>query len=288
VSDTWTVARVLTWAAADLRKRSSTSPRLDAELMLALVLGCDRVKLIIDADRPLDPIELSKFKQLHKRRRLGEPIAYIRGERDFYGRSFRVDQRVLVPRPETELLVEVGLKRTRRLSLCARVLDVCTGSGCVAITLKKERPTNTVLAADVSPDALDLARLNCWRLGARVGLVCSDLFSSEALASSRSGFDLITANPPYLGEADMAELAVDIRNFEPTIALAAGVDGLDVTRRLLADAPTMLAPGGVLAVEVVAGAADQVRGLFAEAGLAAIETDRDFGRHERVVSGVLA
>ena len=279
MTDTWTVARVLTWAAADLRKRSSSSPRLDAELLLASVLGCDRVKLIIDADRPLDETELASFKQLHKRRRKGEPIAYIRGERDFYGRSFRVDRRVLVPRPETELLVEVGMRRTHRLSLCARMLDVCTGSGCVAITLKKERPTSTVIAADLSSDALELARLNCWRLGARVGLVCSDLFSAASLRGLQGNFDLITANPPYLSDADMAELAPDIRDFEPTMALAAGADGLDTTRRLLAQ-------GGVLAIEVVAGGAKQVRALFAQAGLVATETDRDYGGHERVVSGV--
>ena len=160
----WTIKRVLEWAADDLRGRSSESPRLDAELLLAMVLECDRIRLIIDSARPLQRDELARYKALHKRRRTGEPIAYLRGEREFFSRRYAVDSRVLVPRPETEILVEVGLRRTKPLSLCARVLDLCTGSGCVAITLKKERPTTQVTGSDISADALAVARLNALRL----------------------------------------------------------------------------------------------------------------------------
>ena len=120
MSEAWTIRRVLQWAAGDLRTRGADSPRLDAELLLAHVLGVDRVRLVIDSDRPLTKDELTRYRELHVRRRGGEPVAYLRGVREFYGRSFRVDARVLVPRPETELLVEVGLGRTRRLSLSAR------------------------------------------------------------------------------------------------------------------------------------------------------------------------
>jgi release factor glutamine methyltransferase len=278
----WTIARVLEWAAGDLRARSAASPRLDAELLLAEVLACDRIRLVLERDRPLETAELAAYRELHKRRRRGEPIAYLRGRREFYSRSFVVDKRVLVPRPETELLVDVALSRTQRLALAARVLDVCTGSGCVAITIKKERPTNTVLAGDISADALEVARLNCERLGAMVGLWQSDLFS----AFQGCSFDLVTANPPYVPDAEMTELPADVRDFEPHMALAGGSDGLAVTRRLVADAPAYLARGGVAAVEVVAGAAREVERLFAERGYEDVAIDRDLAGHERIVSAI--
>src|SRR5690606_22166529 len=134
-ADAWTVRRVLQWAADDLRARGVESPRLEAELLLSMVLGLDRVGLVLQHDRPLAKDELAAYRALHVRRRGGEPVAYLRGSREFYGRPFVVDRRVLVPRPETELLVEVGLARTRHLTLDLRALDLCTGSGCVAITI---------------------------------------------------------------------------------------------------------------------------------------------------------
>ena len=280
----WTIGRVLGWASANLRARGTETPRLDAELLLGEVLGCDRVKLITDAERPLSKVELGAYRELHKRRRRGEPVAYLRGWREFFGRMFEVDRRVLVPRPETELLVEVGLRRSRHLSLSARCLDVCTGSGCVAITLAKERPTTTVVASDISADALAVARANALRLGAVIGLVRSDLYG--ALQGQRHSFDLITANPPYISDGDMAELPVEIRLFEPPLALAAGGDGLSVIRRLISGAPAMLRPGGVLALEVGAGTAEQVCQLLSAAGFRELSRDRDYGGHERVVSGI--
>ena len=279
----WTVARVLRWAADDLRARGSSSPRLDAELLLCSVLGCDRIRLILDAERPLVPPELERYRALHKRRRRGEPVAYLRGEREFYGRSFYVDARVLVPRPETEHLVEVALGRTRAVSLSARVLDVCTGSGCVAITLKKERPTTTVIAADVSTDALAVAQINCVRLGALVALVQSD--GLAAFGDLAGKIDLVTANPPYIPDANHAGLPADVRDFEPRLALTSGADGLDVTRRIVAGAPSLLSEGGVLAVEIDCPSAVAVRALFAAAGFGSIEITRDHAGRERVVSG---
>ncbi len=279
----WTVARVLRWAVADLGARGSASPRLDAELLLASVLGCDRIRLILEADRPLAPAELEHYRGLHKRRRRGEPVAYLRGEREFYGRPFHVDARVLVPRPETEHLVEVALARTRHLSLSARVLDLCTGSGCVAITLAKERPTTAVIAADVSPGALEVARLNALRLGAMIGLVRSELFS--ALGAYAGKLDLVTANPPYIPDAAYAGLPPDIRDFEPRLALASGADGLDVTRRIVAESPAMLAPGGILAIEIDDSAAEAVTALFAAAGFCDVVVTRDYAGRDRVVSG---
>jgi release factor glutamine methyltransferase len=283
--DIWTIRRVLTWATDDLKKRGSSSPRLDAELLLARVLRLDRIGLIIDAERPLAKHELALYRELHQRRRAGEPVAYLLGVREFYGRPFLVDRRVLVPRPDTEHLVEVALARTSHLSLSARVLDLCTGSGCVAISLGRERPTTRVLAADISEEAIAVAAENVIRLGAyNVALVCSDLFA--ALRPGRDRFDLITANPPYIVEGEIPSLPVDVRAYEPRVALAGGADGLSFYRRIAAEAPAFLDAGGVLAVEIGADQGEAVRALFAGAGMQEIAVRRDYAGLDRVVSGV--
>lgn len=286
-SASWTIRRVLAWAVDDLKKRGFTSPRLDAELLLCHVLGQDRIRLILDAERPLQKAELGRYRELFQRRRAGEPVAYLLGVREFYGRPFRVDHRVLIPRPDTETLVEVALVRTKHLDLCARVLDLCTGSGCVAISLAKERPTTCVLGLDVSPDAVDVARENAMRLGAvNCTIGQSDLFA--AVASTHARFDLITANPPYIPDAEIPSLDIDIRGFEPHLALAGGDDGLSIVRRIVSEAPGHLASGGVLAAEVMTGQASAVCELFEQQGFSDIQIKKDLGGRERVVSGVIA
>jgi release factor glutamine methyltransferase len=281
----WTIEDVLRWATDDFRSRGIESPRLDADLLLAAALGTTRVQLFVDAKRPLSSDELGRFRELVKRRRVREPIAYILGAREFYGRTFRVDRRVLVPRPDTEALVEAALERTRAVSMSMRALDLCTGSGCVAITLARERPTSLVFATDASADALAVARDNALRLGAnRVAFRLGDLY---AAVDPGYRFDLVTSNPPYIATGEIETLQPDVRDFEPRLALEAGSDGLALVRRVVAGAPAQLARNGVLAVEVGAGQAPAVADLFAAAGFDAIETRRDYARIERVVSGVL-
>jgi release factor glutamine methyltransferase len=298
-SPLWTVESLLRWATEDFRARGIESPRLDAELLLCRALGATRIQLIVDAKRPLAEGELAAMRELVKRRRAREPMAYILGEREFYGRTFRVDKRVLVPRPDTETLVGVALSRTRAVSLSMRALDLCTGSGCVAITLARERPTSMVFACDVSGDALAVARENALRLGAyNVAFRQGDLFSAvepRRCAGPVSGeradllrrFDVVTANPPYVPTGDLPSLMADVRDHEPRLALEGGADGLAVVRRIVADAPARLVGGGVLAVEVGAGQADAVAAVFGAAGLMDVEIARDYARIERVVSGVL-
>jgi release factor glutamine methyltransferase len=285
-SPLWTIESLLRWAMEDFRTRGIESPRLDAELLLAKALGTTRIQLIVDAKRPLSPDELARMRELVRRRRTREPIAYILGEREFYGRTFRVDRRVLVPRPDTETLVDVALTRTRALSMSLRALDLCTGSGCVAITIGRERPTASVVGGDLSADALAVARDNALRLGAyNVAWRQGDLFDAVA-APAR--FDLVTANPPYIAAGDVASLMVDVRDHEPRLALDGGDDGLSLLRRVVREAPARLvSPGGVLAVEVGAGQAAAVVALFEGAGFAAIAVQRDYARIERVVSGML-
>jgi release factor glutamine methyltransferase len=281
----WTIADVLRWAADDFRARGIESPRLDAELLLARALGTTRIQLVVDARRTLSAEELARFREMVKRRRAHEPVSYILGEREFWGRVFRVDRRVLVPRPDTETLVEAALERTRYVSMSMRALDLCTGSGCVAITLAKERPTSEVWATDASEDALAVARENALRLGAyNVALRAGDLYTAVDVSLR---FDVITSNPPYIARGEIASLQQDVRDFEPRLALEAGDDGLDVLRRVVAGAPAHLVAGGLLAVEVGAGQAPAVAELFRASGFDAIELRRDYARIERVVSGVL-
>ena len=282
-SSEWSIGRVLAWAASDFRGRGIESPRLDAELLLGRVLGVDRIRLILETDRPLSPAELAAFRELIKRRRGREPVAYILGKREFYGLDFRVTGDVLIPRPDSETLVEVALARTGERSMYGRALDLCTGSGCIAVAFKKQRPIWFVTATDVSSRAVELARSNAVRLGAiwgmrfLVGDLASPLGSSER-------FDLITANPPYIPSAEVDQLDPGIRDFEPRLALDGGADGLDVVRRVVGEATPLLERGGVLAIEVAAGQAPAACELLANAGLEAIERRKDYQGHERVVS----
>jgi release factor glutamine methyltransferase len=289
MTEVWTVGRVVRWAADDFRARGIESPRLEAELLLAHALDTDRMRIIVDAARELEPAELARYRELIQRRRKGEPVAYIRGQKEFFGRVFHVDKRVLVPRPDTEILVEVALRRTSSFPLAARYLDLCTGSGCVAISLARERPASKLFAVDLSPDALAVARDNSVRLGAahQIAWLAGDLFGP--LDSVRGPkLDLVVANPPYIADAEIESLSVDIRAFEPRLALTGGPEGLEVTRRIVADAPRHLRRGGVLAVEMGTGQTERVRQLFESAGFTEVVVDKDYGGHERVVSGVHA
>jgi len=284
-SKVWTVGELLRWATEDFRGRGIDSPRLDAELLLGRALGLTRIQLIVESAREIEGEMLGRFRELVKRRRAREPIAYILGTREFYGHPFRVDARVLVPRPDTEALVEEALARTVHVSLSMRALDLCTGSGCVAVSLALERPTSLVLATDRSEGALAVARDNALRLGAyRVALRQGDLYAAVPPACR---FDVVTANPPYIATADIPGLMPDVREFEPGAALDGGADGLELVRRVIAGAAAVLVPRGVLAVEIGAGQAPDTLTLFERAGYDDVQIRRDYARIERVVSGVL-
>jgi release factor glutamine methyltransferase len=281
--DVWSVRRVLSWAADDLKRRGNDGARLDVELLLGRVLGLDRIGLIMQSERPLAPGELAAFRELFKRRRLGEPVAYLLGGREFYGISLRVDARVLIPRPDTERLVEVALERTRARSMQGNALDLCTGSGCVAIAFARQRPTWNVTASDISSDAVALARDNAHRTGAvrNLRVVQGSLFA--AVAGQR--FELVTANPPYIATAELAQLPVDVRDFEPRLALDGGPDGLDLVREIAALAPSQLTEGGVLALEIGADQGPAALEILKARGYRDVQLARDLGGRDRVVSG---
>jgi len=283
-SEPWSIKRVLAWATDDFKRRGNKSARLDAELLLSEALGFDRIKLIVEAERPLADDELSRYRDLIKRRRACEPIAYILGRREFFALPMRVDRRVLIPRPDTEILVETALNGTREQHLYGRMLDLCTGSGCVAIAFAKERPTWRVTAVDLSPDAAAVARENVQRAGVvhNVAVLEGDLF---AALPEGARFELVTANPPYIPSSEIAGLDADVRDFEPRLALDGGADGLDITRRLVSEATRYLSPGGLLALEGGFDQAPAVEQLLEQAGFSQIVRSKDLAGVERVVSG---
>lgn len=278
-AETWTLRRIVRWMSEDFQKRGIGSARLDAELLAAHALGIDRVKLYMDLDRPLDARELEAIRALVPRRRKREPIAYILGRREFWGLSIKVSPAVLVPRPETELLVELSLPLLPEAEP-RRVLDLCTGSGCVAVAIAKERPAATVVATDLSRDALAVAKENAEAHGVsdRVRLVEGDLFAP--LSGER--FDVITANPPYLAPGELGECDPDVRDFEPHLALVAEPDGFAVIERIAAGLDGHLAPSGHAFCEVGAGQAAHAAALFEKHGFVT-RSHPDLSGIERVI-----
>lgn len=245
------VGAVLCSATARLAAAGIAEPRADAEVLLAHALGTDRTALVLRARDPLPAADAARFDALLDRRLRREPTAQIVGEREFWSLAFRVDRRVLVPRPETEVVVETALAVAPG---ARRVLDVGTGSGVLAIVLARELPRAAVIAVDRSREALVVARTNAERLAPTVRFVRGDLTAAFAARA----FDLIVANLPYVPTADIDRLAPEVRDHEPRQALDGGPDGLGVIRTLLADVPRLLLPGGWLVLETGAGQARAV------------------------------
>ncbi len=281
MTDPWTPLRLLAWTQEFFAGKGVDAPRLTAELLLASALSCDRVRLYLDFDRPLGEPELARYRELVRRRAAGEPTAYLVGRREFFGRPFAVDARVLVPRPETELLVEAALAA---LPEGGHALDLCTGSGCVAVSLALGRKGARVVATDVSEDALAVARENAAALGAVVELATGDLW---AAVHGRERFDVIASNPPYIPTKELAGLSREVRR-EPCIALDGGDDGLAILRRVIEGAGSWLRPGGTLCVEMHESHVEAVPALCRAAGFARAEARRDLAGLPRLTVAVMA
>ena len=251
-----TVREALTQGAARLESAGVPDARLDAELLLARVLGEDRLKMRLDGTRALDDEQVQRFNALIARRQTREPLQYIEGEAAFMGLTFRVAPGVLIPRQDTEILCEEALSRMKS---GARVLDIGTGSGALAISLARLGTGAQVTAVDVSDIALSIARDNAQRLGAQVRFLHSDCF--DAVAGET--FDLIVSNPPYISREEMETLMPEVRR-EPELALAGGEDGLDFYRRIAREAPAYLSEGGCLLFEIGWQQRDAVSALVRE------------------------
>jgi release factor glutamine methyltransferase len=276
----WTILKVLNWTKGYLAEKGVENARLEAEWLLSAALGLDRVGLYVNFEKPLSPDELASIRGMVGRRAKREPLQYILGNQEFMGLEFRVTPGVLIPRNDTETLVQEAMNRA---GTAKRVLDIGAGSGCIAVALAKLLPLAEVVAVDSSGAALVVARENAEHNGVTVRFVSGSLF--EPFIGNR--FDLIVSNPPYIPTAELAGLQPEVSQFEPKGALDGGPDGLDYYRLIVPAAPEYLTPGGWLMVEVGVGQAGPVQELFAHAGFREIFTARDLGGIERVVGGRL-
>lgn len=288
-ADPWTIKRVLDWTSGYLERKGDEHPRLSAEWLLAAVTGLSRVELYVNFDKPLEAAELDEMHAAIERRAAGEPLQYVTGEMPFRHIVLRCERGVLIPRPETEILVDAALEGVDDAlsgEKDVRVLEVGTGTGCIALSLASERPGTHVVATDLSERAIELATRNREALGLEgaVDIVECDLASgvdSELMGT----FSVLVSNPPYIPTRVLSEeVPAEVRDFEPELALDGGPDGLDVFRRLLDLAPTALAPGGMLVVELYEGSLDDAAALVREReGWSSVEVREDLAHRPRVL-----
>lgn len=269
------LSALLAAASARLKAAGCDTPALDARLLLQRAGGLSREDLILGPDQPLTPEQAARLEAFITRRERHEPVSRILGEREFYGRVFRVTPDTLDPRPDTETLIDAAVALMPK---AARLLDLGTGTGAIAITLLAERPDATGVATDLSTAALAVAAENAAQLGVASRL---ELMSGSWFEPVAGRFDIILSNPPYIPAEDIAALEPEVRNFDPALALSGGDDGLDPYRSIASSAAGHLAPGGHVLVEIGAGQAGDVTAIFAAAGLQAAGRHRDLGGHER-------
>lgn len=302
--ETWTIKRILDWTSGYLDRKGDEHPRLSAEWLLASVTGLSRVELYVNFDRPLDCSELAAMHAAIERRAAGEPLQYVTGEMPFRHIVLRCERGVLIPRPETEILVDAALEGVDAAAEKGgapeadgdeatpppvRVLEIGTGTGCVALSIASERPGTHVTATDLSPRAIELATRNRAALGLEdaVDIVECDL-ASDVPPELMGSFSVLVSNPPYIPTRVLAEeVPAEVADFEPALALDGGADGLDVFRRLLDLAPVALASGGTLAVELFEGSLEDAAVLVrAQGGWATVGVREDLTHRPRVLVAV--
>jgi release factor glutamine methyltransferase len=279
----WTIQALLTWTTDYLHRKGIESPRTEAQLLLAHVLGCKRVDLLVRYDEVPTETHRRQYRELIQRRVAGWPTAYLVGSRDFYLLTFEVTPAVLIPRPDTETLVLEALKILKPRKT-PRVWDIGTGSGCIAVSIAHQKKDAQVTASDISPDALEVAQRNAQRHGVaeRMRFLCGDLV---APVPPGEVFDLIVSNPPYIAQGELTHLAPEVRDHEPRIALDGGADGLAFYRRLAKSVAPYLIEGGCLLLEIGAGQEEAVQNIFAEFPQWQVgPTFKDMAGRPRVVS----
>jgi release factor glutamine methyltransferase len=275
--ESWTTRKLLAWMTKAFEDKGLDAPRRQAEMLLAHVLGTERLKLYMDPDRPAAPLERDTLRGLVKRALADEPIQYLVGEELFFGMKFKVDRRVLIPRPSTQTIVEAVLQHARKNPDSGSVrdsdagsgiliADICTGSGCIAAALAKHLPGARVVATDLSEDALAVARenLETHQLTDRVDLVQGhllDALRTHPVAGKKASLRYLCSNPPYIPDDEWAAVEPNVKNHEPTLALRAGPDGLDLARPLIAEGPDFLEPGALMLIEVADSRAGQALAL---------------------------
>ena len=285
----WTIKRLLEWTAPYLTEKGSHSGRLDAEVLLANVLACQRIDLYARFDEVPNPDQLAKFRGYVKNRAEGQPVAYLVGYREFFSLEFKVNDAVLIPRPETELLVIQSLDFIKEHAKPTQlhVLDIGTGSGCIPIALAKHSTRCHLTAVDISPEAIEIAKQNAetHQVDSRIEFIESDLF---AAVESDKKFDLIVSNPPYIGTSEEGTVDESVRNFEPHVALFSGEKGLDAIEKIISESPDFLNEGGRLMFELSPIIAKDCKQLLnANERLTDAQILNDFSNQPRVAIATL-
>lgn len=288
MEDVWTVRKLIGWTAAWFADKKIPSPRLDAEILLGHALGCSRLELYLAPDKPVDEREKALFKSMIRRRSRGEPVSYITGTKEFWSHSFTVSRDVLIPRPETEQVVETAIALIQDMD-GSMIADLGTGSGCIAISIALAVESTHVLAVDLSENALDIARKNAERLNAsdRIQFLQGSWYDPLKQIAEYASLDLIVSNPPYIKHDDRDTLQIEIRDFEPWQALDGGDRGLDHYLILSEGAAQWLKPGGCIVFEIGDDQADTVREILLNQSFHSIEVLQDPSGRDRVIKGIL-
>ena len=276
----WNIGAIIKWTGQYFSEKGVDNPRLDAEVLLCHILGKDRIYLYVHFDQPLEPSELTAFREAVKKRAMRLPVAYITGQKEFMGLTFTVTPDVLIPRPDTEILVEDALAR---LAICEQpaILDIGTGSAAIIVSVLKTLPAASGVSVDISPQALEVARMNATAHGVidRLQIKQGDLFAPV----NGQRFDAVLSNPPYIPDGDIAKLELEVRR-EPRLALAGGVDGLDFYRRIISGGASYLNPNGFIAMEVGINQAKDVAALAEQSLTLRVDSIiKDYAGIDRVV-----
>ncbi len=284
--ESWTVLRLLEWTTEFFKKKDSPSPRLDAEILLAHARGCQRIELYTAFGEEPDDEQRVAFRELVRRRGEGAPVAQLVGYREFYSLKFRVDDNVLIPRPETEHLVVETLDVAKSFKLDGRplrIVDIGTGSGAIVVSLAKNLPNAELFAVDQSESALEIAKWNANQQGIadRISFSSGDLLSN---LDQPEVFDVICSNPPYVSESEYAELSSSVRDFEPREALVAGPKGTEIIERLLTETQRRLAQHGRMILELSPMIAQECKEMAKQAGYTDARLIRDLAGHHRILS----
>lgn len=287
-SEIWTITKLLTWTSERFARAQIQDPRVDAEHLLCFALNCSRMQLYLDHDKPMDAAALARFRTLVQRRLTREPVAYITEHRGFHALDLElfVDRRVLIPRPETEHMVDWVLEFLKPLPAPPmHILDIGTGSGAIALAIKRARPDVHVVATDISPDALAIAQKNAVLCSLSIDWIQSNLLNN--IANPEQGWTAICANLPYIPSSEIPSLQLEVSQFEPLQALDGGADGLDIIRQLIQECAQKqaLAKQGRLFLEIGHGQAAEVQHLLHTNGFVDISIRKDLNHIERIISG---
>ena len=286
---TWTIQKLLNWTTEYLTNKDVDSPRLSAELLLSHALGLKRIELYTQFDKQVPQQQLDKLHGLVKRAGLHEPVAYLTGKTEFYLLELDITGDCLIPRPETELLVQRAIEFLRTRSGIQYVCDLCTGSGCIAVAIAKNVPDARVTATDISAAVLEVAAINAEKhlLTDQIQLLCGDLFEPIIQQLDVNQFDLIVCNPPYVSTAEYEMLDKNVKDYEPESALLAGADGLDIYRRIIKKVDDFLKPGAALILEIGYAQGPAVRELLEQTGaFVEIKIEKDLHDNDRVVTAI--